>query len=51
MSFVSKFMGNLTYVWKGESCRKDLEDGVPDRDLIEKYGEYTVSKVKESLPK
>jgi hypothetical protein len=51
MSFVSKIMGNLNYVWKGESCRKDIQDGMPDRTLIEKYGEYTVSKVKESLPK
>lgn len=51
MSFLSKLAGSISYVWKGEACRKDLQDGMSDRDLITKYGEYTVLKVKDGLVK
>jgi hypothetical protein len=51
MSLISKITGNLNYLFKGEDCRKDLQDGMSDRDLIMKYGEYTVSKVQKSLEK
>jgi hypothetical protein len=51
MNFVNKIIGDLIYMWKGQNCEKDLEDGMSDRDLIKKYGEYTAMKVKESLSK
>jgi len=49
MNFVSKIIGEVTYMWKGQTCQQDLKEGMSDRDLIEKYGKYIVSKVKESL--
>jgi hypothetical protein len=51
MNFVTKIIGELSYIFKGQNCQKDLEDGMSDRDLIKKYGEYTMLKVKDSLKK
>jgi hypothetical protein len=51
MSFLSKVTGTINYVWKGESCRRDLQGGMTERDLVTKYGEYTLDKVKKSLVK
>jgi hypothetical protein len=51
MGFLSKVTGTINYVWKGENCRRDLQGGMSDRDLLRKYGEYTLSKVKKTLVK
>lgn len=51
MSFLGKITGSVSFALKGEDCRKDLQNGMSDRDLIIKYGEYTVSKVKKALVK
>ncbi len=51
MSLVNKIIGEINYTFKGQNCQKDMEAGMSDRDLIKKYGEYTVMKVKESRKK
>jgi hypothetical protein len=51
MSLVNKIIGEINYTFKGQNCQKDIEAGMSDRDLIKKYGDYVVSKVKESLTK
>ncbi len=51
MNFISKVTESFSYVWRGEDCRRDLKSGMSDRELLKKYGEYTVSKVKKSLGK
>jgi len=51
MSFVNKIIGEFSYMFKGLDCQTDLQNGMPDRDLLKKYGEYTVLKVKGSLVK
>lgn len=51
MSFVNRIIGELSYMFKGQNCMMDLQNGMSDRDLIRKYGEYTVLKVKDSLKK
>ena len=51
MSFLGKVTGSISYALKGEECRKDLKQGMSDQDLVKKYGEYTVSKVKKDAVK
>ena len=51
MNFLDKIKGEISYTLKGQDCQKDLQDGMSDREIIKKYGEYTLSKVKESLKK
>jgi hypothetical protein len=51
MNFLDKIKGEISYTLKGQDCQKDLQDGMSERDLIKKYGEYKVLKVKESLKK
>jgi hypothetical protein len=51
MSFISKITGTINFAFKGEECRKDLRAGMSDHDLVKKYGEYTVSKVKKDQVK
>jgi hypothetical protein len=51
MSFVNKIIGELSYMFKGQDCQTDLQNGMSDRDLVKKYGEYTLLKVKGSLVK
>lgn len=51
MSFVNKIKGELSYMFKGQNCLMDLQNGMSERDLVKKYGEYTLLKVKQSLKK